>query len=59
MKASSLLLILLIILTACSETPEVSSQTSINAEKQIKVNQNEAKQAQKEYLELQKQRSYE
>jgi NADH:ubiquinone oxidoreductase subunit B-like Fe-S oxidoreductase len=56
MRLLSILLILFITLIGCTETPEVSATQSIVAQNQIASNKNEAKQAQEEYLKLQKQR---
>ena len=56
MRPSFILLILLISLMGCTETPEVSTTKSVAAQDQIESNKNEAKQAQNEYLKLQKQR---
>ena len=56
MRSLSILLILLITLIGCTETPEVSATQSVVAQDQIESNKNEATQAQEEYLKLQKQR---
>jgi len=56
MRLYTKLLLTVLIINGCMETPEIStSQESISREKVIK-NQTEAKKAQEEYLKLQRQR---
>jgi NADH:ubiquinone oxidoreductase subunit B-like Fe-S oxidoreductase len=59
MRSFFILLILLIGSTGCTKTPEVPSNTTIDAQNQIESNKNEAQQAQEEYLRLQRQRGEE
>jgi len=54
-----LLLFFIILITACTETPEVSPSKETVAKEKIKNNQTEAQVAQVDYLELQKRRGRE
>ncbi len=50
---------LLLLISGCMETPELSSSKEVIAQDQIKSNKTEAQKAQDEYIKLQKQRSNE
>ncbi len=54
-----LLIFILLFISGCMETPELSSSKEIIAQDQIKLNQTEAEKAKEEYSLLQKQRSNE
>ena len=51
-----LLTFILLFISGCMETPELSSSKEIIAQDQIKSNQTEAEKAKEEYSKLQKQR---
>ena len=50
---------LLLLISGCMETPELSSSKEVIAQDQIKSNKTEAQKAQDEYIKLKKQRSNE
>ena len=50
---------ILLLVSGCMETPELSSSKEVIAQDQIKANQTEAEKAKEEYVKLQKQRSSE
>ncbi len=54
-----LLSFILLFISGCMETPEISSSKEVIAQDQIKSNQTEAEKAKAEYSKLQKQRSNE
>ncbi|MEA3433790.1 MAG: hypothetical protein U9R13_04360 [Campylobacterota bacterium] len=54
-----LLSFILLFISGCMETPEVSSSKEVVAQDQIKSNQTEAEKAKAEYSQLQEQRSNE
>ncbi len=54
-----LLSFILLFISGCMETPELSPSTKTIAQDQIKSNQTEAQKAKAEYIKLQKQRSSE
>lgn len=54
-----LLFFILLFISGCMETPELSPSKEVIAQDQIKANQTEAEKAQAEYSKLQKQRSNE
>jgi len=51
--------LILLFISGCMETPELSSSKEIIAQDQIQTNKNEAQKAKEEYIKLQKQRSNE
>ncbi len=51
-----LLSIILLLISGCMETPELSSSKEVVAQDQIKSNRTEAEKAKEEYIQLQKQR---
>ena len=50
---------ILLFISGCMETPELSSSKEAIAQDQIKSNQTESEKAKEEYIQLQKQRSSE
>ena len=54
-----LLTFILLFISGCMETPELSPSKEVIAQDQIKSNQTEAEKAKAEYMKLQKQRSSE
>ena len=56
---SLFIFLILLIISGCMETPDLSSSKEKVAKDQIKSNQTEAEKAQNEYLSLQKQRNIE
>ena len=51
--------LILLFISGCMETPELSPSKEVIAQDQIKSNKTEAKEAKEEYLDLQKQRDNE
>ena len=51
--------LILLFISGCMKTPDISPSKEVIAQDQIKSNQNEAQQAKEEYIRLQKQRSNE
>ncbi len=54
-----LLTFILLFISGCMETPELSPSKEVIAQDQIKTNQTEAEKAKEEYIKLQKQRNSE